>query len=61
MLAGTSLAGSMHPNLDNLSEEQKKKLQQLDKLQRKGWDVEPLRQKIISGDRKIADDDDDDI
>lgn len=59
MLAGTSLAGSMHPNLDKLSEEQKKKLQQLDKLQRKGWDVEPLRQKIISGDRKIADDDDD--
>lgn len=59
MLAGTSLAGSMHPNLDKLSEEQKKKLQQLDKLQRKGWDVEPLRQKIISGDRKIADEDDD--
>lgn len=36
---------------------ERKKLAQLDKLQRKGWDVEPLRQKIIRGDRKIDADD----
>lgn len=37
-LSGTSLAGSMHPDLDKLSPEQMKKLKQLDKLERKGWD-----------------------
>lgn len=55
-MTGTSLAGSMHPNLDHLNKQQKKKLAQLDKLERKGWDVGSLKDKIISGDRKIDDD-----
>jgi hypothetical protein len=46
----------MHPDLDFLNKQQKKKLAQLDKLERKGWDVGALKQKIISGDRKIDDD-----
>jgi len=55
MLGGTNLAGSMHPDLDQLNKEQKKKLAQLDNLERKGWDVAELKQKIIVGDRKIDD------
>lgn len=55
-LTGTSLAGSMHPDLDHLNPQQRKKLDQLDKLERKGWDVASLKQKIITGDRKIDDD-----
>jgi len=55
MLGGTNLAGSMHPDLDQLNKEQKKKLAQLDNLERKGWDVAALKQKIIVGDRKIDD------
>merc|ERR1711934_742667 len=54
-LSGTSLAGSMHPDLDHLNKEQRKKLAQLDKLERKGWDVAALKQKIVTGDRKIDD------
>ena len=54
-LNGTSLAGSMHPDLDHLNKEQRKKLAQLDKLERKGWDVASLKQKIIKGDREIDD------
>lgn len=42
-LSGTSLAGSMHPDLDHLNKEQRKKLAQLDKLQQKGWDVDALK------------------
>jgi len=38
-LSGTSLAGSMHPGLDYLNDEQRKKLAQLDKFERKGWNV----------------------
>jgi len=56
MLSGTSLAGSMHPDLDHLTEAQRKKLAQLDNYERKGWDVASLKKKIISGDRKIDDD-----
>lgn len=56
-LGGTSLTGTMHPSLDHLTPEQRKKLVQLDKMERKGWDVGPLKQKIISGDRKIDTDD----
>jgi len=55
-LTGTSLAGSMHPDLDHLNPQQRKKLDQLDKLERKGWDVASLKQKIITWDRKIDDD-----
>lgn len=55
-LSGTSLTGSMHPDLDHLNKEQKKKLAQLDNLERKGWDVASLKYKIIKGDRKIDDD-----
>lgn len=43
----------MHPDLDHLNAEQRKKLDRLDKLERKGWDVDKLKKKIISGDRKI--------
>lgn len=46
----------MHPNLDHLNEAEKKKLNQLDKLEQKGWDVGALKMKIIKGDRKIDDD-----
>ena len=46
----------MHPDLDHLNKEQKKKLAQLDNLERKGWDVASLKYKIIKGDRKIDDD-----
>lgn len=56
MLSGTSLAGSMHPDLDHLKPEQRKKLAQLDKYERQGWDVASLKQKIKTGDRKIDDD-----
>lgn len=52
-LSGTSLQGSMHPDLDHLNDAQRKKLNQLDKLEQKGWDVGALKQKIISGDRDI--------
>lgn len=52
-LNGTSLTGTMHPDLDHLNDEQRKKLDRLDKLERKGWDVDKLKKKIISGDRKI--------
>lgn len=45
----------MHPDLDSLNEEQRKKLTQLDKLEQKGWDVDKLKQKIIKGDREIED------
>lgn len=45
----------MHPDLDHLNPEQKKKLAQLDNLERKGWDVAALKQKIIKGDREIDD------
>jgi len=44
----------MSPELDHLSPEQKKKLDQLDRLERKGWEVGNLKAKIVSGDRKIA-------
>lgn len=54
-LTGTNLQGSMHPDLDHLNKEQRKKLNQLDKLERKGWDVGALKHKIITGDRKIDD------
>lgn len=37
-LTGTMLGGSMHPDLDKLTKDQRKKLNQLDKLERKGWD-----------------------
>lgn len=46
----------MHPDLDHLNKEQRRKLAQLDKLERKGWDVAALKNKIITGDRKIDDD-----
>jgi len=46
----------MHPDLDHLNKKQRKKLAQLDKLERKGWDISALKQKIIAGDRKIDDD-----
>jgi len=46
----------MHPDLDHLNKKQRKKLAQLDKLERKGWDISDLKQKIIAGDRKIDDD-----
>ena len=55
LLSGTSLMGSMHPDLDHLNKEQKKKLAQLDNLERKGWDVASLKHKILVGDRKIED------
>lgn len=45
----------MHPDLDHLGPEQRKKLAQLDKYERQGMDVAALKQKIISGDRKIDD------
>jgi hypothetical protein len=45
----------MHPDLDHLNKEQKKKLAQLDNLERKGWDVAALKHKIQVGDRKIED------
>lgn len=55
-LTGTCLTGSMHPDLDHLNKEQRRKLAMLDKLERKGWDIAALKQKIITGDRKIDDD-----
>lgn len=52
-LSGTSLTGSMSPELDKLTKEERKKLDHLDKLEQQGWNVDKLKKKIISGDRKI--------
>ena len=52
-LSGTSLSGSMHPSLDTLTKRQRKKLDQLDKLERKGWNVASLQQKIKTSHHNI--------
>ena len=51
-LTGSSLRGSCDPILDKLSTEDKKKLEHLDMLQRKGFDVEKLKNKLISHNQK---------
>lgn len=47
-LSGSSLGGGCDPILDKLSPEDKRKLEHLDMLQKKGFDVEKLRKKLIS-------------
>lgn len=47
-LTGSSLGGSCDPILDKLSPEERKKLEHLEMLQKKGFDVEKLKKKLIS-------------
>jgi hypothetical protein len=46
-LSGSCLKGTIDPSLDNLSDEKIKKLEHLDKMERKGFEVDKLKQAII--------------
>jgi len=46
-ITGSSLKGKCDPILDNLSEEKKKKLQHLEMLEQKGFEVTELKQAIM--------------
>jgi|Dee2metaT_25_FD_contig_21_7412767_length_240_multi_2_in_0_out_0_1 hypothetical protein len=45
-LTGTCLKGRCSPDLDQLNPEDKKKILHLDKMERKGYDVAKLKEKI---------------
>lgn len=45
-LTGSSLKGATDPALDKLDEKQKKKLEHLERLEEKGFDVKELKEKI---------------
>ena len=42
-MTGSSLKGTQDPQLDKLSKEDVEKLEHLDRLERKGFDVEALK------------------
>jgi len=46
-MTGSNLKGNCDPLLDKLSEEDLKKMEHLDRLQRKGFDVENLKKRIV--------------
>ena len=46
-MTGSNLKGSCDPLHDKLSPEDLKKMEHLDRLQRKGFDVENLKMRII--------------
>ena len=48
-ICGSNLRGECDPNLDDLKDEQKQKLKQLDKLAKKGFDVKVLKDKVLKG------------
>jgi len=47
-LTGSNLKGSCDPMLDQLPEQDRRKMEQLDKLARKGYEVDYLKEKIIT-------------
>jgi len=47
LLTGTNLKGAMDPSLDNMKEEIRKKLQRLEALEQKGFDIKSIRDKIL--------------
>lgn len=51
-LTGSSLKGTCDPILDNLDEEEKKKLERLFILEQKGFEVEKLKERILSKNKK---------
>lgn len=53
ILTGSSLRGTLDPKLDDLKRQVRKKLQRLEILEQKGFDVEEVRDKIL---RKQMDD-----
>ena len=57
-LTGSSLKGPMDPIYDKMSEEDKKKLAHFDLLQRKGFDVEELKKKMLEAHKKKEEDTD---
>jgi hypothetical protein len=56
-MSGSRIRGSASPELDGLSEKQKKKLEHLDYLQMRGFEVDILKEKILSGQAEIFDED----
>jgi hypothetical protein len=48
-ISGSNVKGSLDPLLDNLSQDAKDKLQHLEKLEQKGFEVGDLKIKIMSG------------
>ena len=54
-ICGSSLKGECDPLLDKLGEHDKTKLKHLEKLERKGYSVQKLKDQITQG--KKADDD----
>lgn len=52
-LSGTCLKGELDPALDNMNEEDRKKIRHLNKLERNGFDVEALKEIVT---RKYQDD-----
>lgn len=47
-LTGSSLKGALSPHYDKLSQKDRDKLEHLDKLERKGFDVDKLREELLA-------------
>jgi hypothetical protein len=47
-LTGTSLKGTIDPAYDKLSDKDREKLKRLDDFERKGFDVEKLRERLVN-------------
>lgn len=56
-MSGSRIRGSAAPELDGLSENQKKKLEHLDYMEMRGFDVAILKEKILAGQADIFDED----
>mmetsp|Transcript_21579 Transcript_21579/g.33229 ORF Transcript_21579/g.33229 Transcript_21579/m.33229 type:complete len:357 (-) Transcript_21579:33-1103(-) len=55
-LTGSALKGSIDPALDKLNEAEKKKLEHLSKLEQKGFEVQPLKEKLLKNSKSANDD-----
>jgi hypothetical protein len=53
-LCGSSLKGPTDPARDKLSEEKRQKLDHLEKLEQKGFDVGKLKLKLLGQEREIV-------
>lgn len=47
-ITGSNLKGTCDPNLDQLPEKDRRKMEQLEKLARKGFEVDNLKEKILT-------------
>jgi len=47
VLTGSALKGSIEPSMDKLRESDKQKLINLNRLEQKGFDVGPLKEKLL--------------